>query len=100
MEWLRELGRRLGILIRGERFDRDLQEEMRLHIELRQQEHMGRGLAAEDAHAAAQRKFGNATLLREASGDVWGWRWLENIGKDLRLAPARCCVRRALRLSQ
>jgi len=92
MEWLRELCRRLGILIRRERFDRDLQDEMRLHIELRQQEHMGRGLAAEDAHAAAQRRFGNSTLLREVSGDVWGWRWLENLGQDLRYG-ARALLR-------
>jgi predicted permease len=84
MGWMRELGRRLAILVRGERFDRDLQDEIRLHLELRQQEHMERGLAAEDAHAAAERKFGNAMLLREVSGDVWGWRWLENIGQDLR----------------
>ncbi len=92
MGWMRELGRRLGILIRGERFDRDLQEEMRLHLELRQQEHMERGLAAEDAHAAAERKFGNAMLLREMSGDVWGWRWIENIGQDLRYG-ARALLR-------
>jgi putative ABC transport system permease protein len=92
MEWLRGLGRRLGILLRGERFDRDLQEEMRLHIELRQQEHMERGLAAEDAHAATQRKFGNALLLREVSGDVWGWRWLENFAQDLRYG-ARALLR-------
>jgi putative ABC transport system permease protein len=92
MEWLRELGRRLRILIRGERFDRDLQDEMRLHLELREQEHRARGLAPEDAHAAAQRRFGNATLLGEVSGDVWGWRWLENLGQDLRYG-ARALLR-------
>jgi hypothetical protein len=45
MGWLSELGRRLGMLFRGERFVRDLREEMRLHFELRQQEHMGLGFA-------------------------------------------------------
>ena len=84
MGWLSELGRRLEMLFRGERFDRDLQDEMRLHLELRRQEQMGLGLSPEDARAAAQRKFGNATHLREVSGDAWGWRWLEHFARDLR----------------
>jgi len=84
MEWLNELGRRLGMLFRGERFDRDLEDEMRLHLELREQEHKGHGLSIENVHDAAQRKFGNAMLLREASGDAWGWRGLEHLLQDLR----------------
>jgi putative ABC transport system permease protein len=84
MEWSSELGRRLSMLLRGERFDRDLQDEMRLHMELRQQEHMAQGLSPENARAAARRQFGNAALLSEVSGDVWGWRWLEHFVQDLR----------------
>ena len=34
----------------------------------------------------ARRKLGNATLIRERSRDVWGWRWLDDIGRDLRHA--------------
>jgi predicted permease len=92
MGWLSELFRRLGMLLRSERFDRDLQDEMRLHLELRQQEHMGEGLSREDAHAAARRKFGNVTLLGEVSGDAWGWRWLEHFALDLRFG-ARTLLR-------
>ena len=62
MEWLSELGRRLGMLFGGTRFDRDLRDEMRLHLELRQQEHMGRGLPADEAHAAAQEADGSSFL--------------------------------------
>src|SRR5579862_320645 len=84
MEWIRELGRRIGMLARGDRFDRDLQEEMRLHLDLREQENKERGAAAGDARAAALRRFGNETLMREVSGDVWGWRWLDHLAQDLR----------------
>jgi putative ABC transport system permease protein len=72
------------MLFRGETFDRDLQEEMRLHLDLRQQAHIGDGLSPANARAAAQRQFGNATLLRESSGDAWGWRGLQNFAQDLR----------------
>ncbi len=84
MKRLRELGRRLAMLLRGGRFDRELQEEMRLHIELRRNEQIARGLAPEAARAAAERQFGNPTLLRETSGDEWGWRGLEHLAQDLR----------------
>ena len=63
MSWLTELGRRLRTLFRGRTFDHDLQEEMRLHLELRRQEYIAQGLSPSQAHAAAQRQFGNATLL-------------------------------------
>src|SRR5580658_3961589 len=84
MAWLSELGRRLAMLFRGERFDRDLQDEMRLHLELRQQQHLAGGLSPKAARAAAERQFGNVTLLGEASGDAWGWRGLEHLAQDLR----------------
>jgi hypothetical protein len=38
MNWFIELGRRLLMLFRRSQFDRDLEEEMRLHRELREQE--------------------------------------------------------------
>ncbi len=92
MGLLSELGRRLWMLFRGGRFDRDLQDEMRLHLELRQQEQMGQGLPPENARAAARPNFGNATLLGEVSGDAWGWRGLEHFAQDLRFG-ARTLLR-------
>ena len=84
MRWLSELARRLRMLFRGEQFNRDLRDEMDLHLELRQQEQVDRSLSAEDARSAARRRFGNATLLREVSGDAWGWNWLDQLAQDLR----------------
>ena len=31
-------------------------------------------------------RFGNVLRLREEANDVWGWRWIEDIGRDLRFA--------------
>jgi len=92
MNRLTELARRLRMLFRGDSFDHDLQEEMRLHLELRQQAHIGDGLSPAEARAAARRQFGNATLLRETSGDAWGWRGLRNFAQDLRYG-ARALLR-------
>src|SRR5919198_355991 len=84
MLWLDELRRRLRMWSRREQFDRDLQEEMRLHIDLRGQKQVERGLPPNEARAAAQRRFGNSTLLRELSRDAWGWTWLEQFAQDIR----------------
>jgi predicted permease len=60
------------------RFDRELEEEMRLHRELRAQK-LG------NANAAGLR-FGNILRLREESRDAWGWNWVESVAQDLRYA--------------
>src|SRR5436190_6241596 len=84
MTWIAEIGRKLRMWFRGEQFDRDLQEEMRLHMELRQREQVERGVEPEAARAAAQRRFGNQTLLGEYSRDAWGWTWLDQFAQDVR----------------
>ena len=84
MNWFREIARRLWALIHRDQFDSDLQEEMRLHRELREREEIERGLSPKEARYAAQRRFGNELLLREKSRDVWGWNWLENLSQDVR----------------
>src|SRR5579875_55723 len=81
---LAELARRLLALFRGGQFHADLEEEMSLHRELREQEQVERGLSPEEARYAAQRRFGNTLMLREESRDMWGWNWLENLLQDLR----------------
>jgi len=84
MNWLRELGRRIWMLAHRRQFDADLEEEMRLHLEMRQQEHLKRGLQEHDARAAARRRFGNVTVLREISHMEWGWEWFEHLAQDVR----------------
>jgi predicted permease len=79
MEWLR----RVGMLLRGRRFDSELEEEMRLHLELREQQQRESGLGAESARRAAYRRFGNPTAIKEKSHMSWGWDWLESFFADV-----------------
>jgi len=82
MNWLRELARRLGMLLDRRQFDADLEEEMRLHLEMRQQQQIEAGMTADDARQAALRRFGNPTLLAEKSHGAWGWRGFEELTQD------------------
>jgi len=77
MEWLGELWRRLLFLFRRRQFDRDLEEEMRFHLDMQ---------AAEFGAAAARRKFGNAALLQEDSRQAWGWAGVEAWAADVNYA--------------
>jgi putative ABC transport system permease protein len=73
------------MLLRRLQFDRDLDEEMRLHLALRQERLRQEGFAPEDAKLAARRRFGNVLSLRERSRDAWGWGWLEQLAQDVRV---------------
>jgi hypothetical protein len=53
-------------------------------LELRQQENLESGMTADDARAAARRRFGNVTSLRERSHIAWGWEWFEHMAQDVR----------------
>jgi putative ABC transport system permease protein len=80
------------MLLHRDRFDRDLEEEMRLHLDLQKQQQIVEGLSADDARTTAQRRFGNTTLLQEECRDAYGWQWLEEFARDLRYA-ARSMLR-------
>lgn len=92
MNWLSELARRLNMLLNRRQFDADLEEEMRLHLELRRQQNLQHGVPEEDAQAAARRAFGNTTYLGEESRIAWGWQWLEHLVTDVRYG-ARALLR-------
>jgi predicted permease len=74
------------MLFHRRRFQAELEEEMRLHLELRAQEHAENGLGAEAARRMAYRRFGNPTVIREESYMTWGWGWLESLVQDVRFA--------------
>jgi putative ABC transport system permease protein len=86
METPGELFRRLLFLLRGNRFNREMEEEMRFHLEKRAASKREQGADPEEARLAAQRRFGNAALLRERTRDAWGWAWLDRLRQDVRFA--------------
>jgi predicted permease len=84
VEAIAEFGRRVPALFRSAQIRRDLDEEMRLHLDLRERENRIAGLSFREAQHAAQRKFGNTLQLRERGEDMWGWNWLQNFAQDAR----------------
>lgn len=79
MHWLRNLFFR-------SQAQSDLAEEMREHMAERTAALIQQGRNPEEAAREARRAFGNITLARERSVEVWQWRWLENLWADLRFA--------------
>jgi predicted permease len=84
MRRITELWRRVLFLRCRGRFDRELAEEMRFHLEMKIEENVARGMAPEEARRAASRQFGNAALLREESREMWGFTSAETLIRDLR----------------
>ena len=70
-------------LFRRKSKDAALDEEIRTHLRMAAQERMERGETAEQARAAALREFGNVTLIKETTRDMWGWVWLEQLMQDV-----------------
>ena len=81
---LSQLWRRLLFYARRDRFDHELEEEMRFHLEMKAQENADAGMKPEETRYAARRQFGNQTLLLEVSRDMWSFRYLETLAQDLR----------------
>ena len=63
---------------------RDLDLEIRAHIEEKALELMESGMSETEAWEWARREFGNATQVVEAGREVWGWIRLEHFWQDLR----------------
>ena len=77
-----ELIRRLAMVFRRRQLDLDLEEEMRLHLDLRRQQQIESGLSPTAASEAANRKFGNVPYLKEKSIMTWGSEGLESFFHD------------------
>jgi predicted permease len=76
--------RRLVFLCRRNQWDRDLSEEMRLHLEMKRQEKKQAGIGDAEALQTAGREFGNAVLMKEVSREMWGFHSIERLLQDIR----------------
>jgi len=68
------------------RYEAELSEELRFHESQARAEAEAGGATPREAVHAARRRIGNDAQLREASRSVWTFRWLEDLGRDLRYA--------------
>ncbi|HEV2382703.1 MAG TPA: ABC transporter permease [Terriglobia bacterium] len=62
---------------------KDLDQDIRDHIERETQDNIDRGMSPEEARYAALRKFGNVTHVQEETREVWSFVWLEQLWQDI-----------------
>jgi len=74
------------LLFLRNRAERDLDDEIRLHVQLRAQQLREEGMSEEQARTEAGRRFGNRTLLKEITRESWSWTWVEQFVRDVRIA--------------
>jgi predicted permease len=68
---------------RKRRYD-DISVSIQEHIDERVDELMEEGMSRDEAERNARRDFGNVTLLRERSREVWQWQRLESLLVDMK----------------
>ncbi|HVF41564.1 MAG TPA: ABC transporter permease, partial [Pyrinomonadaceae bacterium] len=84
MRWLNILSDRLRALTGREAVIRDIDEELRLHIELETESNVRRGMSHSEARRAARLSFGNFDVMRDAAYGVRGGGLMETIWQDVR----------------
>ena len=82
-----EFLRRLQYYFRRRQFEAELDEEMRHHLALKERDSA--------TATAAEKQFGNITLLKEDSRAMWGWPFWEQLLQDLRYAVRTMMANRA-----
>jgi predicted permease len=77
---------RLKGLLQINRLERDLDEELRSHVEMRTADSVAGGMEAREARYDARRRFGNTGVVKEDARamDIVGW--IETTGQNLRYA--------------
>src|SRR5262245_7738855 len=80
---LSKLRAQVRALLRKSQMERELDEELRHHIERQTEQNIRLGMNPEDARYAARKAFGGVEQAKERSRDASGVRWLEDLWRDL-----------------
>ena len=78
--------RRVRFYMNRERFERELAEEMRFHVDMKTRDHEQAGMSADEARYAARRRVGNPGRIQEQTGNVMAVGWLDATMQDARYA--------------
>ena len=84
MSWLNILSTRLRALFGRESIIHDIDEEMRLHVEMEAEANVRAGMTPEEARRAALLAFGNVGIVRDAAYDIRGGGAMETLWQDLK----------------
>src|SRR5499427_4731808 len=81
---LRKLFHRLRASLRRGKIEREMDAEMRFHLEVETAENIRRGMSEEEARRVALRSFGGVEQVKEAYRDLSRFRWIEGLWQDAR----------------
>src|SRR5437867_12521390 len=84
MNFLYTLCRRLRSLFLGSRFEPEMDEELRFHLERQIEDNIKAGMSPQEARYAARRGFGGVEQIKEACRDARGTRCIEDLGQDMK----------------
>src|SRR4051812_10861434 len=76
--------RKLRALLFRKKFERDMADEMRMHLEMKAQSLAEDGASPEEARFAARRAFGGEEQVKEIAREQRSSLWLEELTRNLR----------------
>jgi predicted permease len=86
MMLLRRIAIALRDLLRPGALDREMDAEMRFHLDMQASQHVAAGVPPDEARRRAQLEFGGLERFREAGRDARGARPIADLQRDLRFA--------------
>jgi putative ABC transport system permease protein len=84
MPWKKVFLDRLRALRDSDAVHREIDEEMRFHLDMRTEENVRKGMSPEEARREAEKRFGRITRIKELGYEVRGGGWFETLLQDLR----------------
>ncbi len=89
MSWIHGLSQRLKALVRRGQLERQLEKDIRFHIEMETEKNVRAGMTEEEARRAARSAFGRVEDTKESVRDERGVGLIENLMRETRFALRR-----------
>ena len=86
MSRIRGIAHRFRVLVDPDGYAREVEREIRFHLDREAMHKSGTGLDDQEAEAAARRQFGNVTYVREEVRRMTGMDWMDRIRQNLSYA--------------
>src|SRR5579859_3992443 len=84
MTWLKQFASRFSALFRKQKLERELNDEVRAHLEMLIEENVRRGMSQEEARCAALQSFCGVEQTKEVYRDQRGLPIMETLLQDIR----------------
>ena len=99
MSVIKGIAARLRALVRPQAADRELDEQIALHLELETERWIREGLSPQDARRRAIVSFGGVQQTREEHREARSARWIEESRRDVRIATRGLARRPAVSIA-